>query len=79
MGITEQQARNIVSMTMLGTAKMAIGSDVKISILRENVTSKGGTTAEALRVFNENNLDSIISEAMRANVKRSEEMSNEMI
>jgi pyrroline-5-carboxylate reductase len=79
MGITEQQARNIVTMTMLGTAKMAISSGDKISTLRKNVTSKGGTTAEALRVFNENKLDSIIAEAMRANVKRSEEMSNEMI
>ena len=78
MGLTETQARDMVAMTMLGTAKMTINSTDKISTLRENVTSKGGTTAEALRVFNESGLDDIIAKSMQANVRRSQEMSKEL-
>ncbi|MGR5540991.1 pyrroline-5-carboxylate reductase dimerization domain-containing protein, partial [Vibrio campbellii] len=38
------------------------------------VTSKGGTTAEALRTFNQSQLSDIVSKAMRAAVARAEEM-----
>jgi len=48
--------------------------DVPLSTLREQVTSKGGTTAEAIRTFNENNLSEIVAKAMQAAVARAEEM-----
>jgi pyrroline-5-carboxylate reductase len=38
------------------------------------VTSKGGTTAEAIRTFNEHQLTDIVAKAMRAAVSRAEEM-----
>ena len=75
MGLTPEQSKELATQTALGAAKMAINSNENISTLRENITSKGGTTAEALRVFRENNLDNIISQAMKANVKRSQELS----
>ncbi len=48
--------------------------DTELSTLREQVTSKGGTTAEALRTFNEHQLSDIVSKAMQAAVVRAEEM-----
>ncbi|MEZ9318733.1 pyrroline-5-carboxylate reductase dimerization domain-containing protein, partial [Vibrio lentus] len=46
----------------------------ELSTLREQVTSKGGTTAEALRTFNEHQLSDIVAKAMQAAVARAEEM-----
>ena len=78
MGLTAEQAKSLVVTTMFGTAKMAQQSDEEISTLRKNVTSKGGTTAEALRVFNESGLEKITAKAMQANVNRSKELSEEL-
>jgi pyrroline-5-carboxylate reductase len=48
--------------------------DTELSTLRENVTSKGGTTAEALRTFNQHQLSDIVAKAMQAAVSRAEKM-----
>ena len=48
--------------------------ETELSTLREQVTSKGGTTAEALRTFNEHQLSDIVAKAMQAAVTRAEEM-----
>ena len=75
MGLTAQQARELVQQSALGAAKMAVSnSNVELSTLRENVTSKGGTTAAALAVFNEKNLAYTVEQAMQACVARSKEM-----
>lgn len=59
----------------LGAAEMVVANpDTELSTLREQVTSKGGTTAEALRTFNENHLSEIVAKAMQAAVARAEEM-----
>jgi len=42
--------------------------------LRNNVISKGGTTAEAVRTFNELNLPEIVGKAMQAASDRGAEM-----
>jgi len=59
----------------LGAAEMVQANpDVSLATLREQVTSKGGTTAEAIRTFNENHLSEIVAKAMQAAVSRAEEM-----
>jgi pyrroline-5-carboxylate reductase len=45
-----------------------------ISTLRENVTSKGGTTFAALEQFRKDDLDKVVSNAMNAAIARAEEM-----
>ncbi len=74
-GFDKQTARLLVQQSALGAAEMVVqNTDSDIAALREQVTSKGGTTAEALRVFNESHLTEIIARAMQAAVLRAEEM-----
>ena len=77
-GFTKKQATSLVVQTCLGAAQMAMNSSSDISTLRENVTSKKGVTAEALRVFEESDLSGIIDKAIQANIIRSEELAEEM-
>jgi pyrroline-5-carboxylate reductase len=75
LGFDKDTARLLVQQTAKGAAQMVESNpDLEISILRERVTSKGGTTAEALATFNQHDLDSIISKAMDAAISRAEEM-----
>jgi len=49
-------------------------SGVDAATLRKNVTSPNGTTAAALKVFSDNNLEKIIDDAMAAAKKRAQEL-----
>jgi pyrroline-5-carboxylate reductase len=74
-GFTPETARLLVQQSALGAAKLvAAKPELELATLREQVTSKGGTTAEALRTFNQSQLSDIVSKAMRAAVARAEEM-----
>lgn len=74
-GFDENTARALVQQTALGAAKMVIANPtLDIATLREQVTSKGGTTAQALHVFNHNQLSDTVAKAMQAAVCRAEEM-----
>ncbi|TDQ58091.1 pyrroline-5-carboxylate reductase [Mesocricetibacter intestinalis] len=74
-GIDENMARLLVQQSALGAAKMAEQNpQISLSLLRENVTSKGGTTAAALAVFNRCGLDDMVKQAMAACIARSQEM-----
>lgn len=75
MGFSEQEARNLIQSVALGSAKMVVQNpEISLATLRENVTSKGGTTAKALTVFEQYELDKIVNEAMVAAIRRAEEM-----
>ncbi len=78
LGLTPEAARQLTLQTALGASQMAISSDIPPSQLRENVTSKGGTTAEALKSFESNKLREIFSEAMQACADRGKEMAEEL-
>ena len=74
-GFDKDTARTLVQQAALGAASMVVENpETELSTLRENVTSKGGTTAEALRTFNEHQLPDIVAKAMQAAVARAEEM-----
>ena len=52
MGFTPEQARLLVQQTALGAAAMVEQNPaLSLQTLREQVTSKGGTTAEAVKTF----------------------------
>ncbi|WP_354625393.1 pyrroline-5-carboxylate reductase [Psychromonas sp. MME2] len=75
MGFTEQQARLLVQQAALGSAEMVKeNSEISLATLRENVTSKGGTTAEAVRTLNELTLKETVAKAMQAAADRGVEM-----
>lgn len=75
MGFTDEQAKQLVLQTALGSVSMvAQNPDMSIATLRENVTSKGGTTAAALDTFNELGLPETVAKAMQAASDRGAEM-----
>lgn len=78
-GICTETARLLVQQSALGAAQMVINNpNTEIATLRQNVTSKGGTTAAALMVFEEQQLDTTIAQAMQACAARSQQMEREL-
>jgi pyrroline-5-carboxylate reductase len=79
MGLDKDDARLLVQQALLGSAEMICHNpDLELSELRSQVTSKGGTTHEAISTFQENNLEAIVSKAMQAAVARAVKMSSDL-
>lgn len=74
LGLDNDTARQLVLQTALGAAELAMQSDVPPSVLRERVTSPGGTTAAALDIFMEGGFASLVADALAAAKRRSEEL-----
>ncbi|MCK4708075.1 MAG: pyrroline-5-carboxylate reductase [Gammaproteobacteria bacterium] len=66
LGLNKQQAKQLSLQTALGAARMAIESDEDVAILRAKVTSKGGTTEQAIKTFEASGLPDIVMQAMQA-------------
>ncbi len=75
MGLDRKVAARLVSKTALGTVKLLIDSKNDPKTLRMRVTSKGGTTAEAIGVFDRSETKQIIAKAVLAAARRSKELS----
>ena len=74
LGFSAEQARKLVQQTALGAAHMVVENDLPIGQLRENVTSKGGTTQAALDSFRNDGLPQIVTNAMDCALHRAKEM-----
>jgi pyrroline-5-carboxylate reductase len=74
LGLAPQAARRLALATVLGAAKLAAQSDESPGTLRERVTSKGGTTEAALRVFADERLDERLRRAIEAASRRGTEL-----
>ncbi|MFV0285457.1 MAG: pyrroline-5-carboxylate reductase [Demequina sp.] len=74
LGIPAEQAARIVPAMMLGSLAYLDSSEHDAAELRRQVTSPGGSTAEALRVFGERDLDGLVADALAAALARNEEM-----
>jgi pyrroline-5-carboxylate reductase len=74
LGMERATARELAIQTLFGAGKMARDSDGDLARLRAEVTSKGGTTAAAVRVFDESNLRGIVAAALQAATDRGREM-----
>lgn len=74
LGLSSDVAKQLTLQTALGAAQMAIASDVETDELRRRVTSPGGTTAEAIKVFEDEGLRETFSKALIACRDRSEEL-----
>ncbi len=73
-GLTEEQARLLAVQTAAGAGLLASASDVSPEELRKRVTSKGGTTEAALKVFEQFKMADIVSQAVEAATKRGQEL-----
>lgn len=78
LGLTQETSRLLAIQTAFGTAKLALEIEESPATLRERVTSPGGTTEQALRVFNESELKAIFNKAMTAARDRAIELANEL-
>ena len=73
-GAPKATAREMALCTVEGAAKLARETGEDFAVLRSNVTSKGGTTAAAIKVFEDRQLEAIVHEAVNACIARSQEM-----
>ena len=78
LGLDKEQASALAMQTMLGAAKMAMGSEDAPSELRRKVTSPNGTTQAAIESMQANDVGRQIGEAMQACYDRSQALSEEM-
>ncbi|HTD74061.1 MAG TPA: pyrroline-5-carboxylate reductase [Steroidobacteraceae bacterium] len=76
-GLPTEVAHRLTLETAFGAAQMARQSADSLATLREQVTSKGGTTAAALEVLNNAGLRAIVAHAVAAADRRSAELAAE--
>ncbi len=77
MGLTPEIARELAYQTLMGATALALQSSESPMSLRQKVTSKGGTTAAALEVLDQQRWSAILQEALLAAQKRGAAMAKE--
>jgi len=78
MGLTPAQAHQLAVGTFVGASELARSSSETPAVLRERVTSKGGTTFAALSVMQEKGLHAILLKAMQAAQERAKNLGQEL-
>ena len=78
LGLDAGVTRQLVLQTALGAARMATESDSSASELRQMVTSKGGTTEQAILSFQSAGYNKIVLDALRAANDRSISLADEL-
>lgn len=74
LGLPTETARLLTLQTALGAARMAMECQEEISVLRDNVTSPGGTTECALGVLEKGQIRALFYDALKAAEQRSIEL-----
>ncbi|HBX27180.1 MAG TPA: pyrroline-5-carboxylate reductase [Gammaproteobacteria bacterium] len=77
LGLAPEVARELVVQTAKGAAEMVEFSDVGPDVLRQRVTSPGGTTEAALGVFNDGDFSDLVDRALVAARDRAGELSED--
>lgn len=78
MGLTEVQAYQLAVSTFAGASALAQASSEPASVLRERVTSKGGTTFAALTSMEQSNMQSSFIQALLAAQQRAKELGDQL-
>jgi len=78
MGLTPEQGRELAIATFTGAAQLAAQSDEPAEVLRQRVTSKGGTTHAAITSMEEAGVKDAIVAAMKAAAARGRELGEEL-
>jgi len=78
LGLDPTSARKLAYATLEGATQLAHNSDEHAGVLRERVTSKGGTTAAALEVMKQQGWHEILEKAIEAANQRGKAMGDEL-
>jgi len=73
-GLEPDKATRLAAQTLFGSGQLLKESSEGPSVLRERVTSKGGTTAAALDAFRAGGFEKLIAAGVDAAVARSKEL-----
>jgi pyrroline-5-carboxylate reductase len=74
MGLSKEQALKLAAQTVLGAAEMVLQTGLHPAVLRDQVTSPGGTTIAGLAKLEENGIRSALMQAVQAATQRSKEL-----
>lgn len=74
IGLPPDIAWGLVLQTVMGSAEYARKSDKGLAQLRQMVTSPGGTTAEAIKVFETGQFSELVKQAVAAAHKRAKQL-----
>jgi pyrroline-5-carboxylate reductase len=77
MGLSREQAHKLAVGTFVGSSALAKASDEPPELLRERVTSKGGTTYAALTSMEQDRIKMLFMRAMHAAKQRARELGDE--
>jgi pyrroline-5-carboxylate reductase len=77
MGLNAMQGRQLAIATFSGASELAHRSEEPLELLRQRVTSKGGTTYAALTSMESSNIKKLFVQAMQAANKRAKELGDE--
>lgn len=77
MGLEREQAYKLAVATFIGAGELARASHEPPEILRQRVTSKGGTTYAAITSMDESRVKDLFSKALHAAHQRAQEMGDE--
>ena len=77
MGLRPEQAYQLAVATFIGAGELARASTESPEVLRQRVTSKGGTTYAAIASMEANGVKALFAQAMRAAQQRAKELGEE--
>lgn len=77
LGLPQECARLLTLQTAVGAAKMALESQEDAATLRARVTSKGGTTEQAINCLQAGGLQSLFDQALAAAQQRAINLANQ--
>ncbi len=77
MGLPRDQAYRLAIATFAGAAELARSSDDPPEVLRQRVTSKGGTTEAAIRSMESDRMQALFVKALQAACQRARELGDE--
>ncbi|MFQ5659468.1 MAG: pyrroline-5-carboxylate reductase [Gammaproteobacteria bacterium] len=78
LGLPQQKARLLTMETAFGAAKMVMESGQDAATLRQQVTSPGGTTEQALKVLTQGGLEELFRDALQAAHRRSVQLADSL-
>jgi pyrroline-5-carboxylate reductase len=78
LGLSQDSARQLALHTALGAARIALEGDDPPEVLRQKVTSPGGTTERALNIFNEGGMPELVRAAVTGARDRAQELADEL-
>jgi len=77
MGLTREQAYKLSIATFAGASELARASDDPPELLRQRVTSKGGTTHAAISAMEQDQVQALFIKALHAARERAKELGDE--